>query len=349
MLIEKTKKPFNLSFSYSFSRILHELNSTLVISTYQAEKVIFLSAQSSNQLIQLPRTFTSPMGLAYDRNKLAIATKTNIITLSSIEKQVLLKKQNKYDAYFIPTASFYTGYSHLHDIAFGKDKLFAVNTNFSIVGTVNIDFNFTPYWKPNFIKNINGGDQCHLNGLAMENGEPGYVTAFSTTDEPKGWKNTDFKQGVLINVKTNKIVQKNLNIPHSPRFYKNKIYFLESAKSKLNEYNPMTGETTTVIELNGFARGMDIIEDIAFIGISKIRPSSSIFNNLKYENNDYYAGVVAVNLQTKKIVGKIEYLNDVNEIYDIKILPNIKKANIIGLNDEQFDAISMPNSGFWID
>lgn len=345
----KSKKPFELSFSYSFSKVLHQLKSTLVISTYQAEKVILLSAPSSNELIQLPRNFNSPMGLAFDKNRLAIATKTNIITLSSIDKRVLLQKQNTYDAYFVPTASFYTGYSHLHDIAFGKDKLYAINTNFSILGTVNIDYNFTPYWKPSFIKTISGGDQCHLNGLAMENGEPSYVTAFATTDAPKGWKNTDFKQGVLINIKTNKIVQKNLNIPHSPRSYKEKIYFLESATSKLNEYNPKTKKTNTIIKLNGFTRGMDIIEDIAFIGISKIRPSSSIFNRLKYENNEYNAGVIAVNLQTKKIVGKIEYLNDVNEIYDIKILPNIRKANIVGLNDEQFDAISMPNSGFWID
>lgn len=346
---QNTMKPFELSYTHEFSRILNSLNSSLAISTYQAGKVILLSSQSPKELIQLPRSFSSPMGLALDKNRFAIATKTNITTFGKMNKQVLQQKQDKYDACFIPTASFYTGFAHLHDISFGEDKLYAVNTNFSTIGTVNIDYNFTPYWKPQFIDEVTGEDQCHLNGMAMQNDRPRYVTAFSKTSEAKGWRKTDLKNGILIDIESNEIVSDNIHIPHSPRFHNNKVYFLESATSKLKVYNPKTNKTTEIVQLHGFVRGLDFIGDYAFIGISKIRPSSKLFGNLEVATKDYNAGVVVVHMPSKKIVAKIEYLSSVNEIYDIKLLPNIKRPNIIGMDNEQFNVISMPNSGYWLD
>lgn len=345
----KLKKPFELSYTFSFSELLYNLNSSLMISTYQAEKVIVLSAPEPNKLIQLPRNFETPMGIAYDGNRLAIASKTTITTFGKMNKTILEQKNDIYDACFIPTASFYTGFSHLHDIAFGEDKLYAVNTNFSLIGSVNIDYNFTPYWKPFFIDEINGEDQCHLNGMAMENSKPRYVTLFSATSKAKGWKETDFKQGMLIDIETNEILVNNIFIPHSPRLHNGKLYFLESATRSLKSYDFETKEVEDIIKLHGFTRGLDLIGEFAFIGISKIRASSKGFATLDIAKQDYNAAVVAIHIPTKSVIGGIEYISSVEELYDVKILPNTKRPNIIGLDEKQFNTILMPNSGYWID
>lgn len=348
--MSKVKKSFELIYDKTVSNLLYKNKLSLVLSTYQAGKVVFLSAPDPNSLIQLPRNFNSPMGIAFDKNRFAVATKTEITTFGNMDRSVLLKRQNKYDACFIPTATFYTGYGHVHDLAFGNDRLYAVNTNFSVIGSVNIDYNFTPYWKPSFIDEINSNDQCHLNGMALVEGKPKYATAFAQTSLPKGWRETNLQEGIFIDIENNEILLDNIFIPHSPRVHKDKIYFLESATSKLKILDLKTSKADTVVKLDGFVRGLDFFDDYAFVGISKIRSSSKTFGKLDISKSDHLAGTVVVELSTKKIVGYIKYTNSVNEIYDVKVLPNIKRATIVGLNTEdQFNVISMPDSGFWID
>ena len=45
-----------------------------------------------------------------------------------------------------------------------------------------------PLWQPPFISKIAAEDRCHLNGLAMKDGAPAYVTAVAATDVADGWR-----------------------------------------------------------------------------------------------------------------------------------------------------------------
>ena len=53
---EQELPPFSCTYTPNIPELLAELNCSLVISTYQAGKVIFLSAEDGG-LVQLPRTF----------------------------------------------------------------------------------------------------------------------------------------------------------------------------------------------------------------------------------------------------------------------------------------------------
>ena len=223
-----------------------------------------------------------------------------------------------------------------------------LNTNFSLLGVINGDYNFLPLWKPHFIKNNISQDQCHLNGLAMQNGEPKYVTALSTTNEAQGWRKHKLNGGVLMDVKTNSIILDKLQMPHSPRIYKDKLYFLQSASGTISQMDMKTNEIEKTKELKGFVRGMDIYNDYAFIGLSKIRETSQAFGDMPISQYDNRAGFVLFHLPTFSIVGEVVYENSVDEIFDIKVIPNVMKPNILNTMDESYkELIVYPNTAFW--
>jgi len=60
-------------------------------------------------------------------------------------------------------------------------------------------------------------DRCHLNGLAVVDGQPKYVTALGTTDTPGGWRERKADGGVLLDVESGETLIDNLSMPHSPR------------------------------------------------------------------------------------------------------------------------------------
>ena len=58
----------------------------------------------------------------------------------------------------------------------------SVNTRFSCLCTLDRDYSFVPRWRPPFVTALAAEDRCHLNGLAVVDGRPRYVTALGETD-----------------------------------------------------------------------------------------------------------------------------------------------------------------------
>jgi len=71
--------PFSCSFSTNTPTLLLELNCGIAVSTFQAGKLIFISARNNEKLIQLPRSFAKAMEIAIDGSKIAIASKDEVI------------------------------------------------------------------------------------------------------------------------------------------------------------------------------------------------------------------------------------------------------------------------------
>lgn len=341
---------FKMRYTASAVKILHGLNSSIALSTYQAGKVIFISSKNEDTLIQLPRNFERAMGIGIAQDKMAVACKDEVIIFRNSPglAKFYPKKPNVYDAMYMPRATYHTGALDVHDIAYCKQGLCAVNTNFSSIVQINDSFSFEPIWKPFFINKIEAGDQCHLNGMAIENNEIKYVSALSESVTPRGWTANVATSGIILDYKENKIVASNLPMPHSPRRYKGSFYCLLSANGSLVRINVENGSYETIVQVNAFLRGLDFYQDFAFIGVSKLRKESSSFGSLAVSDSKQNAGVIIVQLSTNKIVGKIEYENSVEEIYDVKVLPNLKRPSILNTEKEDYKlGLSIPNRTFW--
>jgi uncharacterized protein DUF4915 len=68
---------FHYTQSESFVALLHQLGATLLVSTYQANKLLAVRA-SGQGLSTLVRTFDKPMGLAVNGSRLALGARKEI-------------------------------------------------------------------------------------------------------------------------------------------------------------------------------------------------------------------------------------------------------------------------------
>ncbi len=344
------ENPFNYVHTASFAKILHALKSSLVLSTYQTGKVVMFSPKDETKMIQLPRNFKKPMGVASHETHLAIACMSEIILThrSNNAGKSYPNRPNVYDAIYLPRSSWYTGAVDTHDISYGKGGLWAVITQFSCIAQLDPRFSFAPKWKPNFISELRPGDRCHLNGMTLKDGVPKYVTALGKADEPGGWRENKLNGGILMDVDSNEVLLDGLAMPHSPRLIGDDVFYLQSALGELWKYHVPSKSNEKICEVPGFARGMSFYQNYLFIGLSRIREDSKDFGKMPIASKNPIAGVAIVNLRTKNVEAILEYKNVVKELYDVHILPGVTRPNILNtLNEMHSRAIITPNRIFW--
>jgi uncharacterized protein (TIGR03032 family) len=343
-------EPFACTHTPEFPGILHELKCSLAVSTFQAGKLIFLSATPDGaKLVQLPRNFDKPMGVCFDGQRLAVATRNDVMVLANDARlaAVYPERPGYYDALFVPRAVYFSGELDLHDLAWAGEKLWAVNTRFSCLGEVNEKFSFVPRWKPGFISELCAEDRCHLNGMTFSGEKPEFATALGTANHREGWREHLPKGGALFHVPSGEAVLKDLAMPHSPRIYDGQLYLLLSASAELVKCDPRKGTYETVTRLPGFARGMSRLGDYLFIGISLLR-STHRFAGLPIVQAAPFCGVVIVHLPSGKVVGQLQYLNSCEEIYDVQVLPGMRRPGILRMDDPfRNGSLSMPETVFW--
>lgn len=350
----RTLVPFSCSYSANVPELLMKLNCSLAISTYQAGKVIFLSPKNEEQLIQLPRSFEKPMGIALSEepDKMAVACKDEVIVFANSKElaHTYPKKKNIYDALYLPRATYHIGQLDIHDLSWGDKGLYAVNTLFSCIISIDDNYNFTPYWVPPFITGMKSEDKCHLNGMVMMNGKPRYVTAFNKGNSMQSWREGVTTDGVLMDIESGEIVAENLRMPHSPRMVDRELYLLFSATGEIVRVNTKNGTYEIVTRINGFVRGMAYYKDFLFVGLSKLRQNSSTFAKLEIAKKATYAGISIIHLPTGSFYGEIRYQASVDEIYDIQVLPGKIRPNIFNtIQTEYKSGLSIPGSTFWAD
>src|SRR5262249_59117741 len=131
-----------------------------------------------------------------------------------------------------------------------------VNTRFSCMCTLAPDFGFVPRWWPPFITALAAEDRCHLNGLALVDGQPKFVTALGDSDVAGGWRAGKATGGILMELPSGRVVARRLSMPHSPRWHNGRLWLLESGTGRLLPVDGATGRWRRVAALPGFARGL---------------------------------------------------------------------------------------------
>ena len=320
--------PFYYTHSPTLPKLLWELGCTLVFSTYQAGKVIFIRATSPETIEQHALDFPRPMGLAVSDQRIAVATREEVVVLANASAEGSTKTRHfdsgsligAAEGTYVREKTYFSGEVDTHDLAWGKDGLWAINTLLSSMALTDENSDFESQWRPPFVSDIASEDRCHLNSMAMVDGQPEYVTAFGKVDTFEGWRENRVSGGIVMDVSSGEIVLEGLPMPHSPRVYDGKLYLLLSGTGELVCAEPETGRYEVVAQLPGFVRGMARCGDYLFVGLSKLRKTSSTFAALPISDQAVFSGIVVVSLSEGRIVEHLRYETDVEEIYDVQVL-----------------------------
>ena len=243
---------------------------------------------------------------------------------------------NDYDKVYLPQAAYTTGDLDIHDIVIGKDdRPVFVNTLFSCLATVSESHSFKPIWRPPFISKLVPEDRCHLNGLAEKDGKPAYVTMVSKSDASDGWRDHLQNGGVVMDVQTNEIVCEGLSMPHSPRWYNDKLYILEAGTGYFGYIDLKTKCFERITFCPGFLRGLDFIGNYAVVGMSSVRKNKTfsgllLDDNLKAANTEPRCGIQIINLETGAAEHWVRLEGIIEELYDVKVLAGVSRPLLIG-------------------
>ncbi len=204
-------------------------------------------------------------------------------------------------------------------------ELWLVNTAFSCLCTLNTEHSFVPQWRPPFISSLSPQDRCHLNGLALVDGRPRYMTALGDTDGPQGWRENKAHGGVLIDIDSGETIARGLSMPHSPRWHDGRLWLLESGDGSIGTVDLATGRYEAVARVDGFTRGLDFLGPYALIGISQVR-ESAIFSGIpiteRLDPENRICGVALVDLRSGQEVGFVRFQDAVQEIFAVQVLPH---------------------------
>ena len=326
---------FHFTQTDSFVTLLQQLGASLLITTYQANKLLVARAAGVG-LSMLVRTFDRPMGLAVDARRLTIGTRDQIWSLRNApDIAPRIEPAGQHDACFLPRSCHVTGDIGVHEMAWAGEELWVVNTRFSCLCTLHPDYSFVPRWRPLFITALAAEDRCHLNGLAIADGRPKYVTALGETDTAGGWRANKPQGGCLLDVPTGEVVARGLSMPHSPRRHDGRLWLLESGTGQLLLVDASTGRRETVAEVPGFARGLAMCGPYAFVGLSKIRSTSAMDGVPLAERRDQLkCGVAAVDLRSGRVIAFLEFQTAVEEIFDVQLLHGSRFPEVVGFQKE---------------
>ena len=330
-----TAVPFHYTQTDSFVAVLRDLGASLLISTYQANKLLVARAAGAG-LSLLVRTFERPMGLAVDAQRLTIGTRNQIWFLRNAPDIAShVEPAGTHDACFLPRSSNVTGDIGVHEIARAGEDLWLVSTRFSCLCALDPDYSFVPRWRPPFITALAAEDRCHLNGMAIVDGRPGFVTALGTTDTRDGWRANKSHGGCILDVASGEFVTRGLSMPHSPRWHDDRLWVLESGTGSVVLVDRATGRCETAAQLPGFARGIALAGRYAFVGLSKIRATSAMDGvPLAERRSELKCGIAVVDLHSGQVVAFLEFQTAVEEIFDVQLLPGHRFPEVIGFQQE---------------
>ena len=334
--------------SRQFPEWLTEQGGSLAFSTYQAGKIFLIGIGEEGRLSIFERTFNRCMGMTTSGNSLYASTLWQLWRFENVlgDGEVL----NGYDRVFVPQVGYVTGDLDIHDLAVdGKGELVFVNTLFSCLARPSDTHSFVPIWKPPFISKLAAEDRCHMNGLAMKDGKPAYVTAGSESDAADGWR--EFRQdgGVVIDVESNEIITRGLSMPHSPRWHDGKLYLHNSGTGEFGTIDLTSGKFEPVAFCPGYLRGLCFMGDFAIVGLSKPRDNRTftglaLDDALTDKQTEARCALQVIDLKSGDIVHWLRIDGIVEELYDVVPLPGAKRPMAVGIiSDEICRMISIGN------
>ncbi len=333
--------PTNLMADRSFVPWLTEQQISLACTTYQTSRLMLIGGNpETNTISGYWRIFDRAMGLYCTPERLYLSSKYQLWQLDNVLAAGGLHQG--YDRLYIPRIGHTTGDIDIHDIAVDKNnQIIFISTLFNSIATLSDRHSCKPLWKPPFISQYINEDRCHLNGLAMVAGEAKYVTASSQSDVVDGWRDRRKNGGIVIDVASNDIIVTGLSMPHSPRWYQDKLWVLNSGRGELGYVDLDTGKFEAIAFCPGYVRGLAFWQNWAIVGLSKPRGGDNTFSGLELDDlliakdAEPRCGMMVIDLTTGAIVHWLRFEGIVTELYDVQVIPGVQKPMALGFQTDE--------------
>lgn len=321
---------------------------SLAFSTYQAGKLFFVGLDAQGRLAVFNRTLARVMGLAAHGDTLWVATHWQLWRFENALAPGTHK--DGFDRWYVPQLAYTTGDIDIHDVAVdAAGEAIFVSTLYSCIARPDPRVSFRPLWRPAFVSRYAPEDRCHLNGLAMRDGEPAYATCVGRSDANEGWREHRARGGLLLDIGSGEIACSGLSMPHSPRWYRGRLWLLNAGSGEFGWVDLAQGRFEPVAFCPGFLRGLAFVGDYAVVGLSMQRENHT-FRNLALDQSLAERNVAArcalqvIDLERGDVAHELRIEGVVTELFDVAVLPGVHNPAAVGVrNDEIRRTIVLPS------
>jgi uncharacterized protein (TIGR03032 family) len=319
---------------------LAEQKVALAFTTYQSAKLFLIGLRPDRRLSVSERTFSRCMGLWGSTQTLWMSSLYQLWRFENVLSQG--EQYLGHDGLYVPQVGYTTGDLDIHDIAVdAAGRPLFVATLFGCLATTSETHSFTPIWRPPFISKLAAEDRCHLNGLAMRDGAPAYVSALAATDVADSWREHRRDGGVVVDATTNETVCSGLSMPHSPRLHDGTLYVLNSGTGYFGRIDPQRKTFEPIAFCPGYLRGLAFAGRFAVVGLSRPRAENKTFAGLELgetlaaKNVSARCGILVIDLKNGDIVHWLSIQGVVEELYDVAVLPSVVRPTLLGFKSDE--------------
>jgi len=309
---------------------------SLVFGTPPA-KLWLIGVDEEGRLAVFDRSLDKVMGIASDgADRLWMATRFEVWRFENVLAPGATTAEG-HDRLFVPRHLSTVGNVNIHDVGIEADgRDLWVNTRFGCLASCSDEASFVPRWHPPFLGAASPGDRCHLNGLAMVGGQAAYVTCVSTSTEVDGWRDGRRDQGVVLDVATGEVVVSGLSMPHSPRWWQDRLWVANAGTGELGTVDVGRQAFEPVAFAPGFLRGLCFVGDYAVVGSSKPRRGDiysglALDDALEARGMEPHLGLFVIDLTTGELLHWLLVEGPVRELFDVCALPGVRRPAAIGL------------------
>lgn len=332
-----------ITVSRGFGNWLVRSNCSLAFTSYQTGQLFLVGMLPNGQVSFHQQNYVRAMGLHATPQRLYVGSLFQIWRLENVLAPHERANEH-FDRLYVPRNAQTTGDVDVHELNVDKaGRVVFVNTKFSCLATLSLTHGFRPLWKPPFISRLAAEDRCHLNGLAMQDGSPAYVTAVSRSDMINGWRDRRHEGGVLIDVRDDRIVTDQLSMPHSPRLTADGIYLLDSGRGQIARVDPQSGAKTDIAFCPGFLRGLAIHNGYAIATVSLPRDGAfaglQLQDELKKRDGEPWCGVCIVDLRSGDLVEWIRLNGAIKELFDVAVIPEVRCPMALGVQSADIQSL----------
>jgi uncharacterized protein (TIGR03032 family) len=313
---------------------------SLALTTYQTSRVILLGHTPDGRISGFERLFDRAMGLYATTDRFYLSSKYQIWQFDNVLEPG--QQYQNHDKLYIPRIGYTTGDLDIHDVVVDRSgRLLFVCTLLNCLATVSDRHSCTPLWQPPFISKLVNEDRCHLNGLALVDGEACYVTACSQSDLIDGWRDKRRNGGCVIDVRSNQVIATGLSMPHSPRYYREKLWLHNSGTGEFGYLDLATGMFEAIAFCPGYLRGLAFWKSFAIVGLSKPRSDDRTFSGLALDEQliakdaEPRCGLMVIDLDSGAIVHWLRLEGVITELYDVQVLPQVQRPMALGFQTDE--------------
>jgi len=323
---------------------------SLAFTSYQSGLLYTLGNKPQGGLNVHQAAMPKPMGLCLDSDGgLTMTGGFQVMRFQNVLEPGQ-RINDTFDACYVPRRVHVTGSLDAHDVGLDSDgRVIFVNTRYNCLATLSDKHSFEMVWKPDFITALVDEDRCHLNGLAMEDGKPRFVTAVSRSNTIDGWRDRRSDGGIVIDVQSNEIICNGLSMPHSPRLHDGVLWLANSGTGELGVVNRDTRQFEPRAFCPGFLRGLAFHGNFAFVGLSKPRyqrfEGLALDQRLRDADSEPWCGVQVIDLGTGSCVDWFRIDGTIGELYDLEILEGVLCAMAVPPHSpEAANLITLPTA-----